>query len=279
VFGGAVAALGIWALLYAFGLAIGLSAVDPNDPDSLRGSGIFTGIWSVIAPIIALFVGGLIASRGADVVTRGSGLMHGIVMWGLTTLIGAWAVANIVSAVVGGAVSVGKTAIEGAGGAVGKAAGALQIDANDALAPINQRLQAEGKPAIRPEQLEAATKDVMRQAMQQGRLDRDTLVTSIAQNTGLSLADADQVAGRIEQKFEQAKAQLGRGAEAAGQKALEAADVTGKAFWGVFGSLFLGMLASLGGALLGSSRRMLERSARARARAYQRVPTLREASV
>src|SRR5687768_3322745 len=33
VFGGAVASLGIWALLYAFGLAIGLSSIDPGAGD------------------------------------------------------------------------------------------------------------------------------------------------------------------------------------------------------------------------------------------------------
>jgi hypothetical protein len=279
VLGGAVAALGIWALLYSFGIAIGLSAVDPDDPGSLRGSGIFTGVWSVIAPIIALFVGGLIASRGADALTKGSGVLHGVVMWGVTTLVGAWAVANLVSAVVGGAVSVGRSAIEGAGGAVEKIAGSLSIDAQDALGPINERLRAEGKAEIQPGELEAATKDVLQRAAQQGRLDRDTLVTSIAENTGLSQADAGEVATRVEQQFERAKAQVGRGAEAAGQKALEAADVTGKAFWGVFGALFLGMLASIAGGAVGASPKLLDRAARARIRAYERVPALREASV
>src|SRR5262245_17914484 len=71
VFGGAIAALGVWALLYAFGLAIGLSTVDPHE-GNVRGAGIFTGIWSIVAPLIALFVGGLVASRGSDAMTRGS---------------------------------------------------------------------------------------------------------------------------------------------------------------------------------------------------------------
>ena len=48
VLGGAVAALGVWAMLYVMGLAFGLSAVDPNDPSSVRGSSIFTGIWGIV---------------------------------------------------------------------------------------------------------------------------------------------------------------------------------------------------------------------------------------
>ena len=80
-------------------------------------------------------------------------LSHGLVMWGLTTLLGASMVAVAISALVGGAVSVGKAAVGAGGGAIGAAAtgsgGAarwLGIDASDALGPINQRLRAEGKP-------------------------------------------------------------------------------------------------------------------------------------
>ena len=40
------------------GLALGLSAVNPEATNSLRGTGIFTGIWSLVIPLIALFLGG-----------------------------------------------------------------------------------------------------------------------------------------------------------------------------------------------------------------------------
>src|SRR3954462_9804860 len=73
IFGGVVAALGIWALLYALGLALGLSAIDPNNPESAKPSGIFTGIWSLVVPLIALFIGGMVAGRGAGLIHRGGG--------------------------------------------------------------------------------------------------------------------------------------------------------------------------------------------------------------
>ena len=38
------------------------------------------------------------------------------------------------------------------------------------------------------------------------------------------------------------------------KNALSAAEDTGKAFWGVFGALFLGMVAAIGGALVGSAK-------------------------
>jgi hypothetical protein len=263
IFGGAVTALGLWILLYAFGLAIGLSSLDPANPHSARSSGIFTGVWALIAPLIALFVGGWVAGRGSSIITRGHGATHGLVMWGLTTVLGASMVAVVMSAIVGGAVSVGKAAVTAGGDAIGAAASGsgsaaqwLGIDANDALGPINERLSAEGKPTITAEQLQAGTRDVAQTAVREGRLDRETLVAAIVQNTGLSRADAEQIGDRIQAKYQGASAQVQSRFSAAAQKvgvgALKAGDATGKAFWGVFGALLLGLIAAIAGGAVGA---------------------------
>src|SRR5688500_18139947 len=88
IFGAAFVALGIWVLLYALGLALGLSALEPTSPNSARAAGIGTGIWSLIAPLIALFVGGFVAARSSGVLERMVGALHGAVLWGLTTVFG-----------------------------------------------------------------------------------------------------------------------------------------------------------------------------------------------
>lgn len=269
VLGGAVAALGVWAMLYVMGLAFGLSAIDADDPGSVKGSSIFTGIWSLVTPLIALFVGGIVAGRTAGAQTRMQGALHGLVMWGVTTLAGAWLVANILGAIVGGVATVASAATKTGAGAVeavaSKAGGATDVarsfglDAEDALRPINDRLSAEGKPTIEPEELEAATRDVVREGVQQGRIDRELLTVNLAENTDLSRTDAEEVAGRIESQFDAAKAQtserLSDAATKAQTTALEAADKTGKAFFGVFGALFLGMVSAIAGAAVGVSRR------------------------
>lgn len=269
IFAGAVAALALWAMLYTFGLALGLSTVDPNDPGSLKSSGIFTGIWSLLSPLVALFLGGMVASRGAGIVTRTGGALHGLVMWGLTTLAGAWVLSYIVGALASGVASVGKTAVgsgaqavsgaaSGAGG-LGSLAQTFGINADDALAPINQRLRAEGKPTITAEQLTAATKDVVQEGLRQGRIERELLATNLAQHTALSRADAEEVAGRVETQFNTAKdqmsAQLSSAKQSIQQGTLKAAGATGKAFWGVFGALFLGMISAILGAIAGVSKR------------------------
>src|SRR6185312_15472416 len=77
VFAGAVAAVGLWMLLYALGLAIGASTLNVQNAESAKSTGIFTGVWGAVAPLVALFVGGLVAGRGAGVASRGDGALHG----------------------------------------------------------------------------------------------------------------------------------------------------------------------------------------------------------
>lgn len=262
IFGGTFVALGVWILLYTLGLALGLSSVNPANPGSAKSAGIFTGIWSVIVPLVALFVGGLVAARSAGIVDKAGGALHGAVLWGLTTLLGVMVVGMLVSNVVGAVFNVGKAAV-GAGGtaAVGavtggsNAAKAFGLDANDALGPVNKKLQQEGKPPITANQLESATKSIVTEGVQQGRMDRELLVSNIAQNTNLSRQDAEGVADRVQQQVDQAKAKASEVGQQAQQGALKVADRSGRVFWGIFIGLALGLIASVLGATLGVSRR------------------------
>jgi hypothetical protein len=255
ILGGAVTALAVGTLLHSLGFALGLSAIDPSNPSSFRASSIFTGVWSLVTAFLALFAGGMVAARVAGVVSRTGGAIHGLVMWGLTTIAGTFLIFNLLSHAISGAASVGKTAIESGAAAAGQAGGisnALGIDFNDMLAPINQRLQAEGKPTVTANQVEAASKDVMQQAVRQGgRIDRDTLVNSIAAKTNLSRQDAAEVAERLEAKL----GTSGGAAQDIQTGALRAAESTGKAFWGVFAALLIGMISAVVGASLGVTKR------------------------
>jgi hypothetical protein len=251
VFAGVVASLGVWALLYAFGLALGLSSINPDNPESAKGSGLFAGIWGMVVPLIALFVGGAVAGRGAGIIHRGGGALHGLVMWGLTTVLGAFLVGNLLTSALSGVVSIGGgVAKQGSvlAGASQGGEGMFSLDANSIIQPVNERLQAEGKPAITADQLSAATRDVVNDAARTGTLNRETLISSIAQNTALSRADAEDIAGRVEAQW----SQTGQNVK---NTALQAADTTGKAFWGVFGALLLGLVSAVVGGVFGVSRR------------------------
>ena len=255
--GGTICALGIWVLLYALGLAIGLTSIDPDDAGSLRGSSIFTGIWGVVVPLIALFGGAFVASRSSGPINRVGGGLQGLIVWGLTALIGVWMVGRLFSAVIGGAVDVGSTAVQAGAGILPSAAEASSaartfgIDADDALGPVNGRLRAEGKPAVTAEQLRAATADIVNDAVRTGGLSRETIVAALADKTSLSQADAQDVAQRIEAQLAAARGRLGEVARDVGRGSLQVAETTGKAFWGLFAALLLGLLASIAGGMLG----------------------------
>jgi hypothetical protein len=266
IFGGAVAAFGLWLLLYVFGLAVGLSTINPRNAGSLRGSGMFTGIWALLAPLAALFVGGWVAGRGGGLIDRAGGAIHGLIVWGLAALLGAGMVAMVMSAVASGIVSVGKTVAGVGGEAIGavasQAGGAtaaaqqLGINSDDLLGPVNQRLEAEGKPTVSAAELQSATRDVAKSAVATGHIDRDMLVQSLARNTNLTPTDAEQVADQVKAQYEQksasVKERVHSAAGAAETGALQAAEKSGKALWGAFGAMLLGLVASVVGGALGA---------------------------
>jgi len=264
IIGGMVAALGIGLLLYALGVAIGLSHINPRDLRSLRSSGILTGIWALATPLIALFVGGFVAARWSSAVTRPEGATHGLVVWGLSSLVGAYLLVTALSAVIGGVATVGYAVAQTGGddsasGASASGDGSDQsvaIDADEALRPVNERLQAQGRPPVTPADLEAAAVSAAQEAQRTGeRLDRDMLVNALAQNTGVSRADAQEIADRMEAQFERAQGGGGGQAQAQAQDlratALQAVRASGKAFWGVFAALLLGLIAALVGGATG----------------------------
>ncbi|MFW6066913.1 MAG: hypothetical protein ACOC97_01135 [Myxococcota bacterium] len=244
IFGGAFAALAIWAMLWAFGLAIGLTALDPQ-AGVLRGAGIFTGTWGIIAPLIALFCGGLVVGQASGAIERRTGAVHGLVTWALVIFVGAWALGAFIFTLVGGTFQAGASAATG----VDNVAEAVGVDAEAALEPVNQRLEAQGLPTIAPEELRAAAADAARAALQAGQLERGMVVQSIAQNTDLSAAQAQEVAGDVEMQVQRAMAD----ARAAGA---QIAETSGRVFWGVFAVLLVGMIAAVGGAILGRAPRL-----------------------
>ena len=101
VFAGLVVALALQAVLTLLGTAIGLTAMDDG---AGRGLGIGAGIWLILSILVSLYVGGLVTGRLAGVLTRGDGALHGILMWGLSTILALYLLASGVSSILGGAV-------------------------------------------------------------------------------------------------------------------------------------------------------------------------------
>lgn len=105
VFAGAAVGVALWVLLQLFGMGAGLSAADLDDYGSLRTAGIGATIASMLAPVIALFVGGIVAGRLATTFDQKVGAMHGLVTWSIASLVGFAAVALLVHSIGHGAAS------------------------------------------------------------------------------------------------------------------------------------------------------------------------------
>lgn len=267
VFAGTVLAVGLWILLQVLGMGLGLSAVDTDDAGSLKGVGIGTGIWTLIAPLIAIFVGSMLVGRLSGSRDRKIGAMHGSVMWALSMAVGLWAMLSVVSALASGAAHVGGAAAQATSSIVKGAANAgasidgndamkaLGIDTNDLLGPINQKLQQEGKPQVTASQVNATIRAVAQRGLHDGRLDRQVLVEELARNTALSQADAQQIADQTGARYQELATKVSSTVEKVGEQAksagLQAADKTGKVLLlgGVMMLLSLG--AAVGGGALG----------------------------
>ncbi len=242
IFAGTLVAIGSWLTLHTLAIGLGLTAVDPDNASSLKGAGIGTGIGALLVPLVALLLGGLVAGRVSGPLTRSGAVIHAAVVWALTTIVSTMLTVMLLSSLLGGASRAAGATASAAGSAFGNAdLGALGLSGDDLAAPINRRLAAEGKPTVSGEEMQNAVQDAMRNGLREGRLDRDLMARSIADNTDLTREDANDVADRV-------TARINSTGERVGETAMSAADATGKLMLALFGS----MLLSLGTAILGS---------------------------
>jgi len=102
VFGGATVAVALWVLLQVLGMGAGLTALDLDDAGSVRNVGIGTSVWTLIAPLISLFVGGIVAGRLATSRDGRNGAMHGFLVWALASIAGLLATVSMIGMLTAG---------------------------------------------------------------------------------------------------------------------------------------------------------------------------------
>jgi ElaB/YqjD/DUF883 family membrane-anchored ribosome-binding protein len=140
IWSGFLIGLGLLMLLSTLGLAIGISTADigPGQSENAKAFGIGAGIWAGLSLLIALFVGGMIASRVSVVVDRTVATTHGALVWVLTMLGVLYLAGAGISLGMSGVLGVAR----GAGSAVTNAAGGLTDltsgDVDQILARLNE---------------------------------------------------------------------------------------------------------------------------------------------
>lgn len=275
IFAGLVVATVIQIALSLLGVGLGFLGWNPGDPLADLGTG--AAIWTGLVAIISLFIGGLTTGRLAGVLTKGDGALHGVVMWGLSTLLAVYLISSGVGSLLGsafgivsqtaGAVASGVT--QAGAAALGQAGGidfgalqseietALEQTGNPALQPeaIQEDLEATGEAATTTGQSNEAVAQELTERIQQtaGNVDRQDLINVIAARTDLTPAEADALATRIETAANNARTQVASTVQNVQTQAVQTAgDLQGALVRGAWLAL-LTMGLSVGAAAAGAS--------------------------
>ncbi len=185
VFAGIVVTMALHLMLGVLGLAIGANSINPmEDQNPVDGLANGTLIWFGISTLVALFAGGWVAGRLAGMPQRTDSLLHGLLTWGLTTVVTFYLVTTTIGGLISGAAGVlGKgmsllgQGVSAAAPAVGDAIG-TELDRRGIDVSAIQReaeilLRQTGKPELQPDSIgaagEAAVNSAERAAEQSAR--------------------------------------------------------------------------------------------------------------
>ena len=281
IFAGAVVAVVTGFVLNLLGLGVGLQAFDPaTDPDTLGGFGIGQGIWAIISSLASLFAGGWVAGRLAGMPRDLDGALHGIVVWGLTTLLTLYFLSSGVGRVVSGVTGLIGSGLSAVGSGVAAVAPDVadyagerldvdpsDISASDIRTEIESLLRDTGDPDLQPGALEDAARDAAAGAEDAAaradlesafdrayaqadgvvsEVDRQDLVNVITARTGLSEAEARQRVDAWEGRLQQARRTVSAEADSLREDAVSTAE-SATDFLGT--TALIGFLALLLGAV------------------------------
>jgi hypothetical protein len=241
VFAGLFVTLAIFLTLQILGAGIGLSTVSLTGGEVSSGKALGTGaaIWTSIVGLISLFIGGWVAGRLASQPGRIERVLHGLTMWGFFYVVMFWVVTTALGVLAGGGLALLGKGVSAAGQAAttpqGQQAMASQGLTAEAIAgAVGISTAPQGQQGAKD--VAAAVHDYLKGP--RTPQDRQQLAQVIAQDTGKSPAEADQMIGNLERTAQQAK-----------QTTEQAANITGATFIGLAISMFLGAIVAMLGSL------------------------------
>jgi hypothetical protein len=226
IIAGALCAAAISLVLFAFGSAIGLSAVSPWPHVGLSPTValIIVALWTAIVQVVGFAAGGYVAGRVRNswgVVVpherRFRDGMHGLIVWAVGLLVGA----AFAASAAGGLLRTGAQATATAAGTMGGASAATAASGQRGATPIATPGDiafdylmrpvpvAAGAPppaASTPAQdLKPSIVRIFANGLEAGSLppaDRAYLASLVSMRTGMAQADAEK---RVDEAFQQAK--------------------------------------------------------------------------
>jgi hypothetical protein len=265
VAGGVVLVVVLQLLLSLLGAGVGLGTVNTNAGSTPMAStlGIGAGLWWVLSSCISIGVGGFVAAWFAGVEIRFDGVLHGLVTWGIATLLTFWLLSSAIGSVIGGGFSALGSVASATGSSVSDAAKPLAQAAGVSPDMIQQQAQAYLQPA-NPDPATMSPQDAQKAVATNlttyagGGPDaaaaKERIINIMAAQMKISHDDAAK-------KFDDAQAKLQQARDKAVQTAKDAADASAsaasKASFGAFLVMLLGGLAAAFGGSMTVQRRYL----------------------
>lgn len=175
VFSGVIISIVVYVLLALLGVAVGASTVDPlKEQNPVEGLGMGAAIWTAVSMMISAAVGGYFSGRMAP----RDGALHGLLMFGVNTLIATVILTMFASTVVSGTMSVVGAGLKTVGSGIGAAAPQAtqmvkqelnenNINLDSLQNELKTTLRQTGKPELQPERLQQQADNEMDNAQDQ----------------------------------------------------------------------------------------------------------------
>lgn len=274
IFGAVILVIAIQVLLSLLGVGIGLGTVNTNAGNTPDAAvlGIGAGLWWIVSSFIALLVGGYVAGWLAGIETRRDGALHGLVAWGIATLLSFWLLTSAIGGVVGGGFTMLRNVSSATGKGISDAVTPLAQGAGLSPDSLQQTTQAYLQPTngdpttMSPQEAQkAVATDLATYA--KGGADagpaRERIIDIMAAQMKISRDEASARFERAQAKFNQARDQA---VQAAKNAADASASVASKTSFAVFGVMLLGAIAAALGGSMATQGQILVRSRRTTAR-------------
>ncbi|MGI4798683.1 MAG: hypothetical protein ACRYF2_00290 [Janthinobacterium lividum] len=266
IFGGVVMVITVQLLLSLLGAGIGFTTVDAQAgtaPDA-SSIGIGAGVWFLISSVVALAFGGYVSAWLAGIGHRFDGrLLHGLITWGIATMLTMWLLTSAIGGIIGGSASALGGLASTAGNGIKSAAQPVAEAAGITPDLIQQQAQMYLKPT-NPDPATMSPHDAQKEiatnlaTYAKGGPDAATAKTRIiaimAAQQHISPDQAGKQFDDAQAKVEQAKAQVVQAAKTAADAAASAASRTA---FGAFVALLVGAIAAAIGGSVGIQSRAI----------------------
>lgn len=238
IFAGLAGGLASYMLLSLLGVAVGLTAVDPQSTDPVGTVPVATGIWTGISMLVGAFIGGYLSGRMSGLFRRADGMLHGFVGWGSTTLLFAVLMTTALGAALGGTFKIlGQTL------AVGTQATATATTAKPNQGGLTDRLASiitgSSEANVTPESIASVRQHLAAN-------DRQAAVGVMVNEMGFTQERANQIVGQLQPLMGPQGEQNVRDATEQATNALSTAS------WWLFAGLLLSLGLGLFGGMLGA---------------------------